>query len=265
MSGAMIAGGRPRPHHRRLRHLLDVAPGVARGGRMADRCLVDALRRPVRGRRPTERLAGRPHGPSLPGARRAGPGHGVLRRLPVHPLRPAPDGPRRDRGPRLRRRPAVAAVAPHPGVRAVRGRAHPGHVRHAPRRRAPRCRRPWPARPSPSPGGCRSCRPSAFTAVALVATAVVWRKVPGHVHPQHESCQPIADGGSGPQVDDRDRRLTEVSRRRTRGGRSGGGGRQRRGAVGTAGGQVGHLGQALGALADRVLARGTAEPRSSAR
>ena len=65
LDGRRPGGGRrPRPHHRRLRHLLDPAPGVAGRGRLADRRVVDAVRRALRGRRPAQRLAGRPHGPA---------------------------------------------------------------------------------------------------------------------------------------------------------------------------------------------------------
>ena len=55
---------RTRPDHRGLRHLLDVAAGVPGGRRLADRGVVDAVRRAVRVGRPAERLAGRPRRPA---------------------------------------------------------------------------------------------------------------------------------------------------------------------------------------------------------
>ena len=148
----------------------------------------------------------------------------------------------------------VAPVAAHPGVRAVRGRPHPGHVRHAPRPPAPRCRRPlagaafavarwlpvpvgrrrsprWPWSPRPSSGG----------------------KVPGHVHPE---LQPV-EVDAAPDV--RPPAGRAPGDRPGGRGRSGGGGRQLRGAVGAPGGRVRHLGQALGALPHRLLVRGAAQ------
>ena len=149
-------GPRPRADQRGLRHLLDAAPGGSGGVRVADRHLLDAVRRPVRARGQPERLAGRPHGPAGPGAGRPRVSACFCASYPFIHSVPALVvlGALEALG--LRRRHARRAVAADPGLGPIGGRPGPGHLRDRP----DGVHRPWPrrapVRPSPTPPGSRS-------------------------------------------------------------------------------------------------------------
>ena len=206
---------------------------VSRGAAgLGDRHLVDAVRRTLRGRRPAQRLARRPHGPALPGPRRHRHRHGVL--CAAYPFIPCPaaDGAGRHRGPRVRRRPALTPVAAHPGLGTLRGRADPGHVRHHP----DRC-----TAVSAAAAGAAFALASwlpfvtvaAIVFVALGVVAFIWRTVPGRGPPSPvegavdtRDTEPRSPGRGGP-----------MSRARADRG-------QRGCAVGATGGSFGHFAQA---------------------
>ncbi len=189
--------GRPRAHHRRLRHLLDAAAGVPRRGRLADRHLVDALLGAVRGRRPTQRMAGRPHGPSLPGPRRASawpwPSAPPTRSSARSPCSSSSAPPRRWGSP------PPCRPSSHSSPRApTRPRSAGSRACSAPpRRHAPRLAAAAAGAAFAVARWLPFVSAAAITAVALVATAIVWRTVAGHVHPERVIVEAGGAAGDG--------------------------------------------------------------------
>ena len=171
--------------------------------------------------------------------------HGVLCVLPVHLRRAPADGAGGHRGPRVRRRPALPPVTAHPGFRALRGRTHPGHVRHHPDRLHGGVGGAGRRGVRPTPGGCPSCHRRCSPPWPSAATAIVWHKVPGHVAP----------GGRAVAVERHDAPAVDAGTPGAPVAAQADGRGQHRGAVGALGRLVRHLGQALGALAHGLLAR----------